>query len=321
MKIKRVDNIRLGIFVMAGAVFLIFSLYMIGRNRNLFGSTFSISANFHTINGLKVGNNVRFSGIDVGTVKKIEITSDTSVFVTMIIDKSARKFIKQNAIAYIGTDGLMGNKLININSQPGPSDPAEDGSVIETLKPVETDEMLRTLNTTNDNIAIISGNLKDISAKLNNSNSLWNLLADTIIASNLKNAMENINRASSHTEVLTKDVSDMISKLKAGHGLAETLFTDTLLAIRIKQSIIEIQTAGNNLNSTTAKLKETVDNLDKGKGTVNMLLSDSVTSEKLRQSITNIEQGTSRFNENMEALKHNFLFKRYFKKQEQKKGK
>ncbi|HCW09116.1 MAG TPA: MCE family protein, partial [Cytophagales bacterium] len=94
MKSRAIDNFKLGIFVTSGILFLIFSLYMIGRNKNLFSSTFNISANFNNVNGLAPGNNVRFAGIDVGTVGRIEIMSDTLVRVTMVLEKDVKKFIK-----------------------------------------------------------------------------------------------------------------------------------------------------------------------------------------------------------------------------------
>jgi phospholipid/cholesterol/gamma-HCH transport system substrate-binding protein len=118
MKKKGIENIKVGTLVIAGLLFLIFTLYMIGKNRNLLGKTFVITAVVHNVNGLMPGNNVRFKGIDVGTVKSIEITNDTLINVIMIIDDKMQPFIKKNAIASIGTDGLMGNKLVNINSNP-----------------------------------------------------------------------------------------------------------------------------------------------------------------------------------------------------------
>src|SRR3989337_310265 len=104
-------NIRLGIFVLAGTAFLIMLLYFIGSKQNLFGSTFRISAQFYSVNGLMPGNNVRFAGIDVGTVERVEIISDSTVSVTMLIEEKVRHYIKKNAVAIVGTDGLMGNKL------------------------------------------------------------------------------------------------------------------------------------------------------------------------------------------------------------------
>ena len=170
MKTKGSENVKLGLFVVAGALFLIFTLYMIGRNRNLFDSTITVTARFNNINGLMPGNNVRFSGIDVGTVKKISMISDSSVEVSMVIDKKVISFIKINAVAAVGTDGLMGNKLININSRPGQFPAITEGAVIQTVKPVETDEMLRTLDETNQTISTITQDLRKITQRINNSN-------------------------------------------------------------------------------------------------------------------------------------------------------
>ncbi len=315
---KNMNNLKLGIFVFAGFLFLIFSLYMIGRNRSLFGSTFAITARFNNINGLVPGNNVRYSGIDVGTINSIELVNDTSVLVTMLIDKSAQGHIKINAIASIGTDGLMGNKLISIKSQPGPSSPVKDGGEILSLKPVETDEMLQTLNTTNENISIISKNLREITGKLNSRNSLWNFLSDTLIVQDLKKAVSAIRQAGVNTAQFTDDAAQLVHKLRNGKGLASTLFTDTLMTTQLQTSLKEIQKASKDLSLTTAQLKETISSAGQGKGAVGVLLSDTTTANKLRQTLIHVEQGTGRFNENMEAMKHNWLFRGYFKDQEKK---
>src|SRR5690349_12707063 len=119
-------NIRLGVFVLLGTILLIAALYLIGNNHNLFGNTFRISAEFYNVNGLMPGNNVRFSGIDVGTVESVEIVSDSSVRVVMVIEQDIRKYIRKNAVASIGTDGLMGNKLVNINSSDEDAEPIEE---------------------------------------------------------------------------------------------------------------------------------------------------------------------------------------------------
>ncbi|MBL7846775.1 MAG: MCE family protein [Cyclobacteriaceae bacterium] len=315
---KTINNMKLGLFVFAGLLFLIFSLYMIGRNRSLFGSTFTITARFNNINGLVPGNNVRYSGIDVGTVNRIELINDTSVLVTMLIDKSARGHIKTNALASIGTDGLMGNKLVSIKSQAGDAPLVNDGDEILTRKPVETDEMLQTLNTTNENIAIITTNLKEITAKLNSRNSLWTMLSDTMIVQDMKKAVGSIRQAGANTVRFTEDAAALVHTLETGKGIANSLFTDTLLTRQLSTSIREIQKASQDLSQTTSQLKETIEKASHGQGAVGVLLSDTATANNLRRTMKNVEQGTSRFNENMEAMKHNWLFKGYFKDQEKK---
>ena len=98
---KTINNVRLGLFVLIGTIFLIAALYLIGNNRNIFDQTFTVRATFYKVNGLMKGNNVRFSGIDVGTVKSVRIASDTSVEVSMIIESDAKRFIRKNAIASV----------------------------------------------------------------------------------------------------------------------------------------------------------------------------------------------------------------------------
>ncbi|MFM7902274.1 MAG: MlaD family protein [Bacteroidota bacterium] len=133
------SNIRLGLFVTIGTLVLVVALYLIGSNQSMFGSTIRISAQFYNVNGLMQGNNVRYAGIDIGTVDKIKIENDSSVTVYMLIEKKHSQYIKKNALAAIGTDGLMGNKLVNINPGRGSSEPVVDGDMIASLKPVETD--------------------------------------------------------------------------------------------------------------------------------------------------------------------------------------
>lgn len=316
MKSKVMNNTKLGLFVMAGLLFLILSLYLIGKNRSMFGSSFEIYASFNNINGLVAGNNVRFSGIDVGTVRRIEIKSDSSIYVTLVIDQKVKQYIRKNAIASVATDGLMGNKLVNINTQKGFAEPIQEGDLIQSRKPIETDEMLRTLNTTNDNIAVISNNLKEITRKLNNSNSLWNLLADTVVSHDIRQAVNAIRKAGTNTERFTNEADELIQKLKEGEGLAGSLLTDTVMVNQLKHALKDVQHASQNAAILTNDLSAMIGEIQQGNGTAGMLISDTLWSAKLYQSLLNIEEGTSRFNENMEAMRHNFLFKGYFKKQE-----
>ena len=85
------NRIRLGIFVISGLVLLIVGLYFIGSNKNLFGSTLKLETSFREISGLQTGNNVRYSGINVGTINKIEIINDTTIRVEMVIDEKRRQ--------------------------------------------------------------------------------------------------------------------------------------------------------------------------------------------------------------------------------------
>lgn len=320
MKRKAFDNVKLGFFVLAGALFVILTLYMIGKNRNLFGSTFTIKASMSSVNGLTTGNNVRFKGIDVGTVKEVRFSGDTSILVIMIIDKKLKRYIKQNAIASVGTDGLMGNKLINIDSQPGEAPPVQEGSIIFSRQPIETEEMLRTLNTTNNTIERVTRNLDEITLKLNRSNSLWNLIADTVITYDLKKAVSDFRNAGRNTADLTANAKQIVKRFGEGEGIAGTLFTDSTLTERLDYSMVQIQAASEKTALLMEKLESVVNNMKKGEGTAGLLLADTALRNTLMQSALNLEEGTARFTENMEALKTNFLFRKYFKKIEKERA-
>ncbi|HET9487465.1 MAG TPA: MlaD family protein [Chryseosolibacter sp.] len=316
MKTKAVDNVKLGFFVLAGLLFLILLLYMLGKNRNLFGATFTIKASMSTVNGLMPGNNVRFKGIDVGTVKEIELTDDGAIFVVMVIDERMTHYIKENAIASIGSDGLMGNKLVNISPQEGSAAPVKQGSVILSREPIETDEMLRTLNTTNNTIERVTRNLDEITLKLNTSKSLWNLLSDTMITRDLKNGVTDFRSAAANTAALTENAKEIVNRFADGDGLAVTLFTDTTLTQRLDHSLTMIQGASEKTAAMMNNLELVISNMKAGEGTAGLLLADTTLRSTLMESAVHLEEGTSRFNENMEALKSNFLFRRYFRKKE-----
>ena len=114
---KTINLVKLGVFVLGGLLFLIILLFMIGQNENMFGSNYVLKTQVDNAAGLRAGNNVRYSGIEVGTVKKVIILNDTLIEIIMVVDKNMKNVIRKNAIITLGTDGLIGNKVVNI--EPG----------------------------------------------------------------------------------------------------------------------------------------------------------------------------------------------------------
>jgi phospholipid/cholesterol/gamma-HCH transport system substrate-binding protein len=314
-------NIRLGLFVVVGTAFLIFALYLIGVKQNLFGSTFRLRAQFHNVNGLMPGNNVRFTGIDVGTVEKVDIINDSTVNVTMVIEDKVQGFIKKNATAIVGTDGLMGNKLVNINPSNEESPSVEDGDLLKTRNPVGTDDMMRTLNVTNENVKDITNEMKQIVQKLNRPNTLWSILMDTVVAENVKQAIVNIKVTGERTAIITGDLSRIVKDVRSGKGTVGALLTDTAFSTQLHQSIVNIKLISDSLALVTGDLHYITSTVKSGKGTVGTLLMDTTFVSNLNKSMENIKSGTKGFDEDMEALKHNILLRNYFKKKEKEKAK
>ncbi len=193
MKNKAGNSIKLGVFIIAGIILLITGIYFIGQKQRLFSNVFRISGVFNNVSGLQVGNNIRFSGINVGTVENITIISDTSVRVDMIIDEDVQKFIKKDATAIIGSEGLMGNKTVNI--APGTMSEAEieDQATIQTTKPVDFDEILGQLNTTTQNAAVITDDLSAIIGSIRSGKgTVGKLFMDTTLATDLNQTIKNL---------------------------------------------------------------------------------------------------------------------------------
>lgn len=318
---ETVRNIKVGLIVIIGTILLITALYIIGDKQNLFGATFRISAKFYNVNGLMPGNNVRLSGIDVGTVESVEIISDSSVNVVMLIEDRVRNFIRKNSVASVGTDGLMGNKLVNINSSKGYAESLKEGDVLQTLRPFETDEMFRTLNTTNENIKYITTDLKKITQKISSPNTLWNILMDTAIAENVKETIVNIRITSNHSAIITGDLSSIVNDIKAGKGSIGTLLADTALSGRLDQTIVTIKQITDKMALITGDLSSVSERVKNGEGAIGTLLMDTMFDNNLNKSIENIKDGSQAFNENMEALKYSPLLQKYFKKKEKEKKK
>lgn len=217
---------KLGIFIVVGLILLVLGLFFIGKQKNLFVSVFQLKAIFNNVSGLKVGNNVRFGGIAVGTVEGIQLVTDTSVLVNMSIKNEVRKFIKQDASASIGSDGLVGDRVVLISPGTSGKDVVKDNEILVSHAPVETEQILAGLKTSADNAAII-----------------------------------------------TQQLAEVVYKVNHGHGIISRLLGDSSL--------------GNNLNAT----------------------------------MVNLKKGSAGLSENMEAAKHNFLLKGYFKKKKKEEDK
>ena len=320
-----INNVKLGAFVLAGLLFLVLLLYMIGKNRNLFGATYLLKAKFENVQGLVTGNNVRFAGIEAGTVKKIKILNDTTIEITMTIDKKMANVIRKNAIVSIGTEGFVGNKVVNIVPSRQPAALAEDGDILVSKKSIDADAMLQTLSKTNTDAAVIAASLKITIERINKSSALWDLLNDKSLPRDLKTSVSNLRAATAKASNMVSGIDEIVRDVKNGKGSLGAILTDTSFASHLNEAILKIMHVGDEADSLAdmlTKMSGDIQNdINNGKGTINALLKDSMMVIKLNESLNNIQQGTDAFNQNMEALKHNFMLRGYFKKQEKQRMK
>ena len=261
------SKIRLGIFISLGIAVFIVAIYFIGDKQQLFRSTFRVSGVFKDVGGLQAGNNVRLSGINVGTIDNVSIISDTSVRVVIVIDESTRRFIKKDAIASIGSEGLMGNKALIISPGTGGKKIIEDNDIIATTQPTDIDEILKSLKTTIDNTSSVTGDLAKIAANIESGKgTIGRLMMDKEWRQNFETTIINLKEGSDgfrvlmdkanemdkilislestieNTNKITNDLSGITGSIQSGEGIIGRLFMD--------------QSMGQNFDSIMVNLKE-----------------------------------------------------------------
>jgi len=322
MSKTKLENLRLGIFVVLGITLLLFAAYLIGNRQNMFTKTFEVSAVFKNATGLQNGNNVRFSGINVGTVNSIEMINDTTIRVRMIIEDEMRNHIKKDAIASIGTNGLVGSMIINIIPGKGTSSLISAGDELQSSNKIGTQDMMSTLNVTNENAALLTADLLKITQALNQGKgTLGKLLNDTIMSNDLQKTILNLKNASNSASVTIIELNKMAKKLNFEESTAGVLLSDTITGGKMKNVIEHLETTAIEIEKMSQNLNSIIGGINEGNGAINYFTKDSLFVNQLERSMQNIEQGTARFNENMEALKHNFLTRGYFRKLEKKENK
>jgi phospholipid/cholesterol/gamma-HCH transport system substrate-binding protein len=190
-------KVRLGLFILGGLTLFVIAIFVIGKQKNLFNPVFKLTATFNNVSGLLVGSNIRFSGINVGTVDNIRIFNDSTVQVDMIINKNVQRFIKADCEAGIGSSGIIGDRILIITQGGNDAPLVKDGQRITSKEPVETDAIMSSLQTTADNAAIISTQLAEIMVKINNGNgALWKLIQDSTMADNINQTIVSLKKSS-----------------------------------------------------------------------------------------------------------------------------
>jgi ABC-type transport system involved in resistance to organic solvents, periplasmic component len=190
-------KVRLGLFIAGGLMIFVVTVFIIGRQKNLFVPVYKLTTTFYNVSGLQVGNNIRFSGINVGTVDNIKIINDSTVQVDMLIQKNVQKFIKSDCEAAIGSAGLIGDRILIITQGSSDAALAKDGQQITSKEPVEPDAIMSSLQITADNAAIVSLQLAEIMTKVNSgSGTLGRFIQDSTIAENINQTIMNLRKSS-----------------------------------------------------------------------------------------------------------------------------
>lgn len=314
-------RIKLGIFVVVGIALFLTAVFYLGKDGNIFNKTFTVSAVFKNVEGLKEGDNVWLSGVKIGMVKQVRIISEGKVMVQLSLKDKQNEFIKKDATAFVGSDGLVGNKIVVI--RPGSaSEIIHDHDTINSLSPTDTQELLNIAKDVGGNAKSITDDLKIIAARLNKGEGLLGeLLTEGPVSQDLRQAIVSLKNAGDNTNQATNDLKKMLAQVNNGDGLVTKLITDTSYANTFESALNNVEQLGKNTKEMSEELKKVIAKVNDNNNAVGVLLADTAFANKLKLTLDNAESASVKLDENMEALQHNFLLRGYFRKQKKAEAK
>lgn len=321
MAAERVNNLKLGIFVLAGTAVLVLSLYLLGLKRDLFSRTMDVCARFDKVSGLRTGNNVRYAGIDVGTVEAITIVNDTEVVVDMLIRLDAATHIRTSAMARIASDGLMGNQLVSIEPGDGPGSPLVDGTVLRSIKGLDTDAMLRTLNSSNDNLVTITNDLRELTHRMNTEKGPLSLLSDTSVAGDVRAALNGMVDAAANAREITARVNGLVRDLQAGKGALGALVSDPAAEQQVRNLLGTLASVSDSLSRVSGDISKFSQGLNAPGGLGHTLTRDTAVVADVKRVVANLDTSSATLSEDLRALQRNWFFRRYFREKEKRQEK
>ncbi|MBI3511468.1 MAG: MCE family protein [Bacteroidetes bacterium] len=307
----------LGIIVTLSISFFIVGIFFIGRKEEIYVPTFHVNAVFENVNGLREGDFVRYAGAKVGVVDKITFVNDTTINVEMKIEKRMQQFIMKDDIAYIATEGLVGNKLLNISARKKSRQAISDGDILQTIEPFDSESIIAQLLNTSDNAAIITANLASITGKMKADKGIFeSLVSDTDARADVQQIIANVKTTSVRLSDLSSHFENLTENLNVSGGVAGALFNDTSLVNELRSTMNDLQKSSAYVSEISKRFSENT--IPGAPNTFSLLMNDTAFANDLHQSVTNLKTSTQKLDQNMDALKHSILLRRYFRKPEQK---
>jgi phospholipid/cholesterol/gamma-HCH transport system substrate-binding protein len=286
-----------GIFIIAGLALFLVATFIIGSKTNMFRSTFQLNTIFQNVAGIKEGNTVTFAGINVGTVDMVDIQTPNKVVVMMTIESEMKQYIRKDSKVAITSEGLVGNKVISISSGADNAPPVESGDYLESVKPIGVEDIIKDLKATTENVNQLTKSLSNIVDSVSNGQgTIGQLINNESLFNSVDSTFKSFASSTEKVDLILAKVSQTVDQVTAN-------FNDLSKGV----------------NDITTNIALVTEKINSSQSLVGTLLTDTVFANNLKMVIKNsseatakLEDGAFSFAQNMEALKHNFLFKGYF---------
>jgi phospholipid/cholesterol/gamma-HCH transport system substrate-binding protein len=308
-------RVAVGVFIFLGLAILVVGIFTVGNQHKAFVKTITLKAVFDDVQGLQPGNNVWLSGMKVGTVKKVSFYGSSQVQIILSIEKQAQSHIRKDAKAKISTDGLVGNKIVVIYGGTDNTVAVANNDQLQSEHLAGMQEMMTTLQASNNNLLEITGNLKAISQKLTDGQgTLGELINDPAIADRLRSSIDHFRAASANSEKMIDNLRNFSEGLHKEGGLANELVTDTTVFRQLKGTMAQLNEAANAASEFGNSLRTAGQGINDKNTAIGMILHDEETAADLQRTIKNLRVSSKELSDDLEAVQHNFLLRGFFRK-------
>jgi phospholipid/cholesterol/gamma-HCH transport system substrate-binding protein len=332
---ERTRKLIVGIFVGGCLALFGVGMFLIGNSNQLFTKSFNVFADFSKITGIQNGGKVRVAGMDAGTVTRIEVPlrPGAKFRVHFRIMEKLHPIVREDSVVTIQTDGLLGNKYLQIDAGSADSPLARSDSLIQSKEPFEWGDLMVEMNTVVVQVNEVIAGVKD--QFLSTLSQIEGIAQSSNVL--IKDATPKVKSILASADKISANLSEIIDGIQAGQGTVGGLFKDKELYASVKRSVDATETVVANLRDTSASAKKIVNKVDESnivpevqrtvknlqqitlqvKNAVEKFQSASGeggVSENLQRTLADAHEVMSDLSDSTEALKHNFLFRGFFNK-------
>lgn len=322
-----------GIFV--GICLLLFGvgLFLIGSGNQLFTKSFKVYADFSKITGIQGGGKVRVAGMDAGTVTRIEVPSrpDGKFRVHFRIVETLHPIVRQDSVVTIQTDGLLGNKYLEIDAGSVGSQLAQNDSLIRSKEPFDWDDLMEKITgVVKQADGIMTGVKEQLVSTLSE-------IEGTAKSANLllQGATPQVTSILASANKISANLSEIIDGVQQGQGAVGALFKDKELSASVRRSADKAEGAIENIRESSASAKKIISRVEESDivpevqrtmqnlQQITQQVKDAVgkfqsasgeggVAENLQRALADAHEAMSDLSDNTEALKHNILLRGFF---------
>jgi phospholipid/cholesterol/gamma-HCH transport system substrate-binding protein len=327
------DKTAMGAFVVGGLLLFGFGLFLIGDRRMLFSRSAEFYTEFAQISALESGAKVRVGGMDAGEVVEVRVPPGpgSKFRVKLRIIEKLFPVIRTDSVASIQTDGLLGNKFLLIDI--GTTGMASAGYTLNSKEPFEIGDLLAKIRETVD---AIDGTVGEVKGDVTDATQT---VADTVrhVDQIIVAAQQPLEKITAAAARISEDAGALIARVRAGEGTIGKLMNDDSVYNDVARSARQIKETMENLRATSSDVQQLVSKLKSGgvpdnleriaknlgdsSDRLRVMVSsfqptsggaDGIASD-FRATLTSAREAMSDLSENLEALKHGFFFRGFFK--------